>query len=72
LGLRLKRNMLVTVAFISTFLLIAATVSRSVELASAQSFETITIKADGSIAPSTASVTKNGNVYILTAASLAR
>lgn len=66
MGLRLKRNLLVTAAFILTFLLIAAIISQNIELAFAQSFETITIKADGSIAPSTASITKIGNVYTLT------
>ena len=60
-----KRKTIVAIVVILTLSLIAAAILQSVELASAQTFESITLKADGSIYPSTAPITKSGNVYRL-------
>ena len=60
-----KRKTIVAIVLMLTLSLIAAAILQSVELASAQTFESITLKADGSIYPSTAPITKSGNVYRL-------
>jgi len=60
-----KRKTIVAIVLMLTLSLIAAAILQSVELASAQTFESITLKADGNIYPSTAPITKSGNVYRL-------
>jgi parallel beta-helix repeat protein len=54
------------VAFILILLLSAIATSQISDFASAQSFQTITIKADGSIKPETAPISQTGNLYTLT------
>ena len=54
------------VAFILMLLLSAVAASQCGDFASAQSFLTITIEADGSINPATAPITQIGGVYTLT------
>jgi hypothetical protein len=60
-----KKKITLAIAFILALLPIAATIFQSVRLASAQTFENITIKADGSIDPSTAPIQRSGDVYTL-------
>jgi hypothetical protein len=55
-----------TVALISALLLATIAGCQFTNLAAAQNFSSITIKADGSIDPPTAPITQSGNVYELT------
>jgi hypothetical protein len=60
------KRILLTTSLVFVLLLSAVAGTKLIDSASAQSFQTITIKADGSIDPSTASITQAGNVYTLT------
>jgi hypothetical protein len=64
-GAVMKRTAL-ALALISALLFSMVAGSQFGDFASAQSFLTITIKADGSINPATAPITQTGNVYTLT------
>ena len=61
----MKRTAL-ALSFILALLFSAVAETRLVNLASAQSFEVITIRADGSIYPSTAPFQRTGNIYTFT------
>jgi len=57
-------NKLVAFVFVLVSLMTSCIIS--IQPITAQSFETITIKADGSVEPSTAPITQTGNIYKLT------
>jgi len=57
-------NKLVAFVFVLVSLMTSCIIS--IQPITAQSFETITIKADGSVEPSTAPITQTGNIYTLT------
>ncbi|MGD6807056.1 MAG: right-handed parallel beta-helix repeat-containing protein [Candidatus Bathyarchaeia archaeon] len=61
------KNSALALALISALLLSIVVGSQFSNLATAQNYSTITIKADGSIDPTTAPIIQSGNVYKLTA-----
>ena len=57
---------MLTATLLSILLISALAGVQQCSVASAQSFEAVTIKADGSVEPSTAPISRNGSVYTLT------